>query len=76
MVKAAMDGPVLMAKNEPIVSSTLVLLIYVVVFIGIIHFNGWKLNKTVSYSFFVAHLVFVGYSLLTCLQPPIIKMPF
>jgi hypothetical protein len=37
---------------------------YLIGFLLIIHFNGWKLNLKLANSFFGAHLVFVAFAVV------------
>ena len=62
-IKALADGkPFMLDPTEPIMPSILLLLIYLVVFLGMIHMNGWALTTRLGYQFFGLHLVFVVYS--------------
>lgn len=77
LLKSLIDGkPVELDDNEPLIASVLVLVVYLALFMGIIIMANWKLSRQVAYYFFVAHIVFLGWNLLTGLEDPLINTKF
>ena len=75
MVKAISDGEaVQLPKDEDIVQPVLILLGYLVFFMGVIWWVKWQLNATVAKLFFVGHAVFVIWNLLTQMPNPVISI--
>lgn len=68
------ETALLLNPNEEIVLPTLILLLYVIIFISTIAIAKWKLSAKVGYFFIFAHLLFVIWSMLTMLDPPVIAV--
>ena len=84
-IKTLIDGkPIKLPKDEPIVASTIVLLLYVIIFICIVSSmkkptkeNPWTLTPRTGRYFIAAHGLFIIWSCLIALpsvQNPVIKI--
>lgn len=76
LIKSLIEGgePILLPADEEIIVPTIILLGYVVVFVGFIAGLGWTLNPTLGYIFIGCHALFVVWNLLTMLENPIIQL--
>ena len=74
MLKVAIDGEKLTINASGIEAAVLVLLVYTFLFIGILKYNQWQLNRSVAYLFFGFYVLYCIWSLLTLLEPPVLDI--
>ena len=74
LIKTAIDQKPLAIETAGLELSILILLLYVLFFMAVIYSKGWKLNTSVGYMFFVGYAVYVAWTLLTMLEPPVLAV--
>ena len=72
--QALIDGkPFELSADEPILSSVLILIGFLLVFLWLIAKGGWKLSRAIGWQLLSGQLVFIVYSILTFY---VITVPF
>ena len=67
------DGPLTMDATG-LEKSIVILLFYIIFFMSVIMRKGWKLDQMVGKLFYGAYAFYVIWTMLTMLDPPVIKL--
>ena len=73
LLKTMADGPLTMDATG-LEKSIVILLLYIIFFMSVIMRKGWKLDRMVGKLFYGAYAFYVIWTMLTMLEPPVIKL--